>query len=102
MPRLDWQLWFAALRSGDPQALLKEPWLLALSDRLMRNDPYALTLLAGNPFPDAPPNFLRIAVFRYRFADPVTRREHKVWWMRQYRGLYGPVLQRGPENQSSL
>ena len=40
MPRLDWQMWFAAL---DPQR--QSHWLFALVDRVLENDPTALGLL---------------------------------------------------------
>ena len=50
MPRLDWQMWFAAL---DPQR--QAHWLFALVDRLLENDPTALGLLDSNPFPHEPP-----------------------------------------------
>ena len=59
MPRLDWQMWFAAL---DPQR--QAHWLFALVDRLLENDPTALALLHANPFPDEPPGYIRLALYR--------------------------------------
>jgi len=43
-PRLDWQMWFAAMGSPD-----QYPWTLHLVWKLLHNDPGALSLLGGNP-----------------------------------------------------
>ncbi|HEY7515086.1 MAG TPA: lipase maturation factor family protein, partial [Vicinamibacteria bacterium] len=51
-PRLDWQMWFAAL--GDCEA---NPWFLRFLDRLREGSPPVLGLLAGNPFPEGPPRY---------------------------------------------
>ena len=77
MPRLDWQMWFAAL---DPRG--NAHWLLPLADRLLVDDPAALGLLGGTPFPDEPPRFVRLTMYRYRF----TNREEAsdgTWWTRE-------------------
>ena len=58
-------MWFAAL---DPQR--HAHWLFALVDGLLENDPAALGLLDGNPFPGEPPRFIRLALYRYRFTTP--------------------------------
>src|SRR6185436_20319093 len=54
--RLDWQVWFAAMSEVD-----EEPWAIHLVYKLLRGDPLALGLQDpnGNPFPDAPPAFIR-------------------------------------------
>ncbi|HEY1109852.1 MAG TPA: lipase maturation factor family protein, partial [Opitutaceae bacterium] len=49
-PRLDWQLWFAAL--GSPQ---HNQWVLALCEHLLRGTPEVLTAFSHNPFPEKPP-----------------------------------------------
>lgn len=77
-PRLDWQMWFAAL---DPANL--EPWLLKLIRRLLEGSPPVLALFDHNPFPDAPPHAIRVRVYRYRFTDLATRRASGRWWERQ-------------------
>ncbi|MGA0333679.1 MAG: hypothetical protein ACO3NW_06970, partial [Kiritimatiellia bacterium] len=43
---------------------------------------------------DHPPKYLRLALYEYHFADPVTRREESVWWERKFLGFYGPVFTR--------
>jgi len=60
------------------------PWLVRLASRLLENDPLCLSLLGGNPFPAAPPRWIRIELYRYRFAplyDPSDS-----WWTRERLG----------------
>ena len=77
MPRLDWQLWFAAL---DPRG--NAHWLLPLADRLLEDDPAALDLIGGTPFPDGPPRFARLVMYRYRFTNREEASEG-AWWVRE-------------------
>src|SRR6185369_10734452 len=56
-PRLDWQMWFAAL---NPRTI--EPWLGNLVIRLLEGSPPVLALFKHNPFPDAPPRLIRLMV----------------------------------------
>ncbi len=86
-PRLDWQMWFAAL--GDFRS---QSWLLEFCDRLLRNSEPVLRLLGANPFPGTPPRYVRAVVYRYRFTDPSARRATGAWWRRERLGLYCPVL----------
>ena len=87
MPRLDWQMWFAAL--GDYR---QETWFLYFAQRLLEGKPAVRALLEHDPFPGAPPRFLRATVYDYRFTDAATRRSTGAWWRRERRGLYCPVL----------
>ncbi len=89
MPRLDWQMWFAAL---DPQR--HAHWLFALVDRLLENDPTALGLLDSNPFPNEPPGHVRLALYRYRFTTPEEGADGD-WWRRELTGyLTEPIRRR--------
>ncbi|MEP6767677.1 MAG: lipase maturation factor family protein [Acidobacteriota bacterium] len=88
-PRLDWQMWFAAL--GPYEA---SPWLAALQERLLEGSPDALALLAGNPFPERPPRFLRARLWNYHFTDRAVRRATGAWWRREEAGAFGPTLER--------
>ena len=85
-PRLDWQMWFAAL--GDPSTA---PWFERFCRQLLAGSPDVLRLLARNPFPDRPPRYIRAVVYRYHFAP---RADHRrgVWWTRELIGDYMPVL----------
>jgi len=83
--RLDWQMWFAALSSFD-----RQPWLASLIYKLLHNDKSALGLIANNPFPDAPPRFIRAERYRYRF----TKLGATGYWERERIGSYAPALSR--------
>ena len=83
-PRLDWQLWFAALAPA--QAL---PWLETLAERLRAGTPEVLTLLGRNPFPDDPPRYIRAVLYGYRFSTAEERRRSNAWWVRELRGSVG-------------
>ncbi len=88
-PRLDWQMWFAALGTYDEQ-----PWFVPFCARLLEGAPSVTRLLAKNPFPNAPPRYLRATVYEYRFTSRAERRATGAWWKREQKGLYLPVLSR--------
>jgi lipase maturation factor 1 len=91
-PRLDWQMWFAALGS-----YRQNRWFLSFIARLLQGTPEVTALLEKNPFPSAPPRYVRASAYDYHFTDFVTRRATGEWWRREYRGLYlQPVSLRGP------
>jgi lipase maturation factor 1 len=90
-PRLDWQMWFAALGRFD-----QEEWFQSFCRRLLQGSPDVLALLARNPFPGKPPRLVRGVLFQYHFADRATRRAEGVWWVRQERGPYSPTLSLAP------
>ncbi len=86
-PRLDWQLWFAALSSPD-----QNRWVLVLCEHLLRGTPEVLALLAENPFPQKPPRFVRVVRYEYHFTDLATRRSTGQWWRRTPLDFYvGPA-----------
>ena len=59
---------------------------------LLRGDRGTINLLRTNPFPDAPPRYVRAQYYRYRFTTPEQRRKTGLWWDRQLVGtFYGPV-----------
>jgi hypothetical protein len=82
-PRLDWQLWFAALGTCE-----QNPWFGQFLERLREGSPPVLGLLARNPFPDHPPADLRATAYDYRFTDLEARRRTGAWWRRDAKGLY--------------
>jgi hypothetical protein len=49
-------------------------------------------LLERNPFPNAPPHYIRAVVYDYHFTDFATRRKTGAWWRRQEMGAYLPAL----------
>src|SRR5437667_6153226 len=82
-PRIDWQIWFAALASP-----AEYPWTLHFVWKLLHNDSGTLSLLANNPFPNAPPHYIRARLYRYQFAPPGDR----AWWRREPIGEWLPAL----------
>lgn len=86
-PRLDWQMWFAAL-SG-PQ---RSPWFLHFCLKLLQGSPDVLALLERNPFPGKPPRYLRARVYDYEFTDWTTMSRDGEWWSRHGKGLFCPVM----------
>ena len=86
-PRLDWQLWFAAL--GTPQ---QNPWVLALCEHLLRGTPEVLGLLSDNPFAGKPPRYVRVVRFEYHFTDADTRARTGQWWRRTPMDMYVPAV----------
>ncbi len=87
-PRLDWQMWFAAL--GDYR---NNQWFVNFMVRILQGKPDVTALMAKNPFPDAPPKYVRALSYDYHFTDAKTRRADGSWWRRELKGLYCPVLQ---------
>src|SRR5947207_6662714 len=88
-PRLDWQMWFAALESPE-----QNPWLIGLIVRLLEGSRDVTGLLAHTPFPDKPPNYIRAMFYRYRFTNSEERRQTGAWWKRQELREYLPTISR--------
>jgi hypothetical protein len=86
-PRLDWQMWFAALES--PR---QNPWFLGLVVRLLQGSRDVTGLLAQNPFPDKPPHYIRAVFYRYRFTTVSELRKTGAWWKRQELREYFPTI----------
>jgi predicted DCC family thiol-disulfide oxidoreductase YuxK len=90
-PRLDWQLWFEALRVEIPRPSPTVPFV-NLCVRLLQGQPEVLALLQTNPFPTAPPRYLRAWAYEYRFTDFAERRQTGAWWRRRFLREYCPVM----------
>lgn len=84
-PRLDWQMWFAALSD-----YRSNPWFVNFIVRLLQGSQPVLSLLAGNPFPDEPPTYIRALLYDYHFTDWQTRNKTGQWWQRSLIGIYFP------------
>jgi lipase maturation factor 1 len=86
-PRLDWQMWFAAL--GDYRT---NPWFVAFAERLLEGSPEVIALLEKNPFPDHPPHYIRAVTYDYKFSTWDERRRTGAWWHREPHGEYLPPV----------
>lgn len=86
-PRLDWQMWFAALSEARDN-----PWFINFAVRLLENSPEVTALLERNPFPKSPPKYIRAEVYEYHFTTFAERRATGQWWQRKYLGMYLPPV----------
>lgn len=99
--RLDWLAWFAALEVQSYGGVRREDWLLHLLYKLLHGDPVARALLDEDrdPFPDAPPRWLRVEVYEYRLARPWD----DVVWHREWVGeLIAPISPDDPRLEAYL
>lgn len=87
-PRIDWQMWFASLSN-----IYGNPWFERFAIRLLQGSPEVLKLLAKNPFPDAPPRFIRARMFDYKFTDPAEKEKTGNWWRTEYMNEYMPQVE---------
>jgi hypothetical protein len=86
-PRLDWQMWFAALSD-----VRQNRWLVNFCVRLLQGSPEVLKLMGKNPFPDRPPRYIRAQLYDYRFTDFEQHRPAGAWWRRDSEGEYMPAI----------
>jgi predicted DCC family thiol-disulfide oxidoreductase YuxK len=86
-PRLDWQMWFAALTTYGNTS-----WFTPFVVKLLEGSPPVLSLLETNPFPDHAPRFVRASLYQYHFSDAETRRKTGAWWTRTFEGYYFPPV----------
>ncbi len=80
-PRLDWQMWFAALSPAAAQY-----WLNPLMRHILEGTPEVLALLGKNPFLDGPPRYVRLVYYQYRFTSAGQKSKTGAWWHRQFLG----------------
>jgi len=89
--KLDWQIWFAAM-----SPYYYHPWFLNLTAKLLKGDRATLKLLANDPFPNAPPRYIRAELYEYHFTG--SRKKTGAWWQRTYvREYLPPVSLQDPE-----
>ena len=58
--------------------------------RLLEGSPDVLALLGKNPFPTAPPRFIRAQLYDYKFTTLAEHRATGNWWKRELKGEYFP------------
>lgn len=85
--RIDWLMWFAAMSDYS-----NYPWFVNFVAKLLEGDKAVLSLLAENPFPQAPPQYVRARLFEYHFTTPAERSRTGAWWNRRETGLYFPPV----------
>lgn len=88
-PRLDWQMWFAALGSWR-----RAPWIFRLQQKILEGTPEVLALLDHNPFPQAPPRYVRLRIQQYHFSSWERWRRTGEWWTVSPDATYSRALSR--------
>lgn len=88
-PRLDWQMWFTALRGFNQSS---NGWFMAFIEKLLVGEKEVLKLLAFNPFPDKPPKYIRASFYRYKFSSLKEFTESGQYWTREYIGKFMPAV----------
>jgi hypothetical protein len=86
-PRFDWNLWFASLGSWRQNNIVP-----ITEELLLDNNGEVLALFRSNPFPQAPPRYVRAVLWQYWFTSMQEKRSSGNWWRREYLGIYAPVL----------
>ena len=87
MPRIDWQMWFAALNKPE-----HERWLFNLLIRLLQHSEPVTAIFKYNPFPDDPPASVRARFYEYTFTSVGERKETGQCWNRSLVGEYYPPI----------
>jgi hypothetical protein len=89
-PRLDWQMWFAALGSYQSNT-----WVGGLMYRMLTGEPSVYRLISAPPF-EHPPRYLRALLYSYDFTTPSERaRSGAVWQRRLLSVWFGPASLNG-------
>nr|XP_020470053.1 lipase maturation factor 2 isoform X2 [Monopterus albus] len=94
-PRLDWQMWFAALSSHT-----QTPWFTSLMHRLLQGKTDVIELIQTDvsqyPFHQQPPAYLRAHRYRYWFTEPKADGSYpERWWRRVYAEEFYPTVHLG-------
>ncbi len=84
-PRLDWQMWFAALGSYE-----HAPWFINFAYRLLEGKQEVLDLMGSNPFPEKPPKYIRAKLYTYRYTTLKSNSSN--WWRRKFERDYMPAI----------
>jgi lipase maturation factor 1 len=96
-PRFDWNLWFASLTDFDNAEIVP-----LTEERLLEGDPDVLSLFKENPFPGAPPKYIRAVLWQYWFTSLDEKQQTGNWWRRNLLGLYAPVITRAPNGKFAV
>ncbi|CAG0886263.1 unnamed protein product [Darwinula stevensoni] len=97
-PRLDWQMWFAALSSYQ-----SNPWFVVFVHRLLEGEPSVLKLLDEKkyPFKHSPPKFIRATSWLYHYTSWKQKLQPQ-WWKRDTKSEYFPPIKAGDKTLVKL
>ncbi|NXG40277.1 LMF2 factor, partial [Dromaius novaehollandiae] len=101
-PRLDWQMWFAALAQHS-----SSPWFTSFVYRLLQGKKDVIRLVQADeskyPFSSQPPVYIRAQLYKYWFTDSAEAREGAApWWRRQHVHEFFPAVSLGDPTLESL
>ncbi|XP_042647817.1 LOW QUALITY PROTEIN: lipase maturation factor 2, partial [Tyto alba] len=101
-PRLDWQMWFAALGHHS-----SSPWFTSFVHRLLqgKEDVIRLVQIEGSqyPFSARPPLYLRAQLYKYWFTSSAQGSPGPApWWRRQHLHQFFPTVSLGDPTLESL
>ncbi|XP_063782718.1 lipase maturation factor 2 isoform X2 [Pseudophryne corroboree] len=101
-PRLDWQMWFAAL---GPHS--QSPWFTSFVYRLLQGNKDVVRLVQNEesvyPFHSHPPHYIRAQLYRYWFTETdQTGHTSSNWWRRRHVEEFYPVVFIGDHTLESL
>jgi hypothetical protein len=80
-------MWFAAMGHYSENA-----WFVHFVSKLLEGDAATLSLLRSNPFPNAPPKYVRAQLYDYHFTSPGERARTGQWWRRELVRPYFPAV----------
>ncbi len=90
-PRLDWQMWFEALKPNH-----NSRWFDSFLSKLLQGSPQVTALLDQNPFPEKPPKYIRAMIYRYAYTTPQHAEKTGQIWQRWQARSYSPVISLEP------
>ncbi|XP_059843121.1 lipase maturation factor 2a isoform X2 [Hypanus sabinus] len=100
-PRLDWQMWFAAL--GHHR---QSPWFTSFVHRLLQGKADVIRLVqvdkSNYAFSTKPPTYIRAQLYKYWYTKYGTDSSLKDWWTRQHVEEFFPSVTLGDPNLESL
>jgi lipase maturation factor 1 len=86
-PRVDWQMWFAALGN-----FRQNPWFVRFVIALLEGSKPVLALLERDPFNGRPPAQIRAVLYEYHFTTFEEHRRTGNWWKREEKEMYFPPV----------
>uniref|UniRef100_H3A1K9 Lipase maturation factor n=1 Tax=Latimeria chalumnae TaxID=7897 RepID=H3A1K9_LATCH len=101
-PRLDWQMWFAALGHHS-----HSPWFTSFVYRLLQGKKEVMHLVQTDeskyPFSLQPPTYIRAQLYKYWFTELDKSREMGPhWWRRQHVEEFYPTVSLGDSTLETM